>query len=417
MWLHWLIAALLIYNYALGERTEHLKPGAALFAVLQLHKSIGITVLLLSLWRLAIRLWRPLPAAVIDSPSAKYLSSAVHALFYVVMIAAPLTGWIIVSTAKIKIPTLLFGLIPLPHLPLAGMSHALHELAEEAHGLLSRLMLGLIALHVIGALRHQFMMKDRLFDRMMPTVRASWGAFAVAVALLGGSFALGRVGPIPGLADTATPIASGNATPANAKTETPVTTPENADLAKNEPDAADEANRDAEKTLPAGSVPKWQQLPGGQLGFNVTANGDQISGRFSNWSSNIVFDPERLDQSSIRATIDLASVASGDGERDAMLAGSDFFAIAAHPQATFASASIRGKGGNRYEARGNLTLKGISRPVRLNFTLDINGDQATAKGTATLSRGAFSVGVGQFEGDETISKNVSVNFNFTARKR
>lgn len=49
MSLHWLIAALLVYNYALGERAEHLRQGPALFAILQLHKSIGITVQLLSL--------------------------------------------------------------------------------------------------------------------------------------------------------------------------------------------------------------------------------------------------------------------------------------------------------------------------------------------------------------------------------
>ncbi len=357
------------------------------------------------------------PVAVVDSPAAKFLSSTVHALFYVVMIGAPLTGWMVVSTADIKIPTLLFGSIPWPHLPLAGTGHALHELTEEAHELLSKLMLGLIALHVVGALRHQFMMKDGLLDRMMPTARSGLGALVVALALLGGSFALGRAGPIPGMEAAPTPIASGSATPANAKAGTAVAKPENADLAKAEPDAADKTKLDAEEIAATGPVPKWQQSPGGHLGFTVTANGEQVNGRFGNWSSNIVFDPERLDQSSIRTNINLGSVASGDGERDAMLVTSDFFATAVHPQAIFTSNDIRSSGGNRYQARGTLTLKGISQPVRLNFTLDIKGDKATASGTATLFRNAFGVGSGQFEGGDAIGKTVTVNFNFTAMKR
>ena len=407
MALHWLIAALLVYNYALGERAEHLKQGAALFAVLQLHKSIGISVLLLSLFRLAIRLWRPAPLAVIDNPAAKYLSSAVHALFYVVMIGAPLTGWIIVSTAKIEIPTLLFGVVPWPHLPIAL---GWHKLAEDMHALLSTIMLALIALHVIGAVRHQFVMKDGLLDRMMPTTKAGLGAFAVAWAVLGGSYAFGTSGPIPGIEQTVAPVAVTKATPI----EPPL--PE-----AKQTDAPDEAVA-PDKTLPekeiaAGPVPTWQPSAGGQLGFTLTVNGEQVAGRFNRWSSKIIFDPERLNESSIRTSIDLASVATGDGERDNMLAGSDFFATAANPQATFTSTDIHNTGENRYQARGTLKLKGVSRPVRLDFMLDIKDDKATASGTARLSRSAFGIGTGQFEGDGTIGTSVAVNFRFTATRQ
>jgi cytochrome b561/polyisoprenoid-binding protein YceI len=405
--LHWLIAALLVYNYALGERAEHLRQGASLFAVLQLHKSIGITVLLLSVVRLAIRFWRPAPVAVIDNPAAKYLSSAVHALFYVVMIGAPLTGWIIVSTAKIEIPTLLFGVVPWPHLPFA---QGWHRLAEDTHALLSTLMLALIALHVIGAVRHQFVMNDGLLDRMMPTARAGLGAFAVALALLGGSYALGQVGPIPGIEAVSAPGIATETTPI----ERPLSEAKQTEA----PDEVTAPNEEVpEKEIAAGPVPSWQPAAGGQLGFNVTVDGEQVTGRFGRWSSMIVFDPERLDESSIRTSIDLTSVTTGDGERDNMLAGSDFFATAANPQAIFTSSDIRNTGGNRYQARGTLTLKGVSRPTRLDFTLDIKGDKATASGTATLSRSAFGVGTGQFEGDGTIGTSVAVNFRFNATRQ
>lgn len=405
MALHWLIAALLVYNYALGERGEHLRQGAALFATLQLHKSVGITVLLLSLLRLGIRFWHPAPAAVIDNQSTKYLSSAVHALFYIVMIGAPLTGWIIVSTAKIEIPTLLFGFIPWPHLP---VSQGWHRLAKDAHELLSNLMLALIALHVIGAVRHQFILKDGLLDRMMPTARAGLGAFAVALALFGGSYALGRSGPIPGIGAAMTPAVSPSPIAISEQAEIPLP-----DATKTE-DAKDAL---PEKAIAAEPVPTWQSASGGRLGFDVTVSGEQVTGRFSRWSSKIAFDPERLDQSSIRATIDLASATTGDGERDNMLSGSDFFATATHPQATFASTDIRSLGGNRYRANGSLSLKGVSRPVRLDFNLAIKGDKATASGSAILSRTAFGVGSGQFEGGDTIGTSVTVSFDFNATKQ
>src|SRR3546814_18586852 len=81
------------------------------------------------------------------------------------MICAPLTGWALVSTAKVKVPTLIFGLIPLPHLPLPMHGH---ELAEGAHGLLAWIGVALFLLHVAGALRHHILLRDGLIWRMMP---------------------------------------------------------------------------------------------------------------------------------------------------------------------------------------------------------------------------------------------------------
>ncbi len=404
--LHWMIAALLVYNYALGERAEHLRQGAALFAVLQLHKSIGISILLLSLLRLAMRLGRSQPASVTDNPPAKFLSSAVHVLFYIVMIAAPLTGWIIVSTAKIEIPTLLFGFIPWPHLP---VERAWHDIAEEAHALLSTLLLALIALHVVGAIRHQFFMKDGLLDRMMPTARAGLGAFAIALALLGSSFALGRAGPIPGMTQANATVKVASVPPVS---DAVVVTQQ--DAVEEKPDIVGKDEQSATKEIAAGPIATWQPDKGGRLGFTVSVNGEQAAGRFERWSSKIAFDPERLDESSIRASIDLGSVTTGDGERDSMLAGGDFFATSSHPQAVFTSTKIRSISGNRYRASGMLTLKGVSRPVSLDFTLNIKGDNATTSGSATLSRGTFGVGSGQFEGGDTIGSNVTVNFSFNA---
>src|SRR3954464_7035973 len=106
--LHWTIAALIILQLTLSYRMQGRSPEA--FAVVQFHKSIGITVLLLSLVRLAWRLIHPPP----PEPATlvgweKTLSAVVHWAFYVVMIGMPLTGWVMVSASRIELPTLLYG--------------------------------------------------------------------------------------------------------------------------------------------------------------------------------------------------------------------------------------------------------------------------------------------------------------------
>jgi cytochrome b561/polyisoprenoid-binding protein YceI len=440
MGLHWVIALLLVFNHALGERTEDLKQGFELFWVFQLHKSIGITILLLSLWRLWVRLRHPRPAALGSGWTDK-LASAVHWGFYTVMIGAPLSGWLIVSTAKIKIPTLLFGVIPWPHLP---VGRGLHDFAEGAHGVLATVAVILLVLHVVGALRHQFLLKEALVERMVPARRVGFGMAALLIGSLVASFALGRGIPAPqqGIAKidpVIAPAAVGAAPVATAVAETEkdedLEKVEDAEEAKVDP-AKDRAKAaapavvaaapvvpvalgDPEKlvsTTATGPVPAWTVQPGGRLGFTVSVNGETVAGRFDRWSSAIRFDPDQLAQSSITATIDLTSVSSGDGDRDGMLTGSDFFSTSAHPRATFTATKIRSTGPGRYTANGTLSLKGVSRPVPLNFTLDIKGDTAQASGAAQLDRRQFNVGEGQFSGTESIGANVTVSFSFIAKK-
>ena len=77
---------------------------------------------------------------------------------------------------------------------------------------------------------------------------------------------------------------------------------------------------------------------------------------------------------------------------------------------------IKSKGGNRYEAQGALQMKGVSKPVTLAFSLDINDKQAHASGTAKFDRREFGIGTGQFSDTGTISGDVTVDFAFRANK-
>lgn len=168
--LHWLIALMLIGLVVVGfvmgdlERSNPLK-----FQLYQLHKSFGITVLALSLLRLVWRLTHRTPPLPPESKRwEKALAHLTHFGFYALMIGLPLVGWLGVSTAPLKIPTVIFGLFTLPHLPflqgIAGISHDLFELHET----LAYILIGLFLLHVGAALKHHFMLKNDIVLRMTP---------------------------------------------------------------------------------------------------------------------------------------------------------------------------------------------------------------------------------------------------------
>lgn len=176
--LHWLIAALIVSNIALAWYFNTLH-GTTKIEPLQLHKSIGITVLILSVGRLAWRLAVPAPPL---PPSVRgwerRLAQTVHILFYVIMVGMPLSGWAAVSaSALIRIyPITLFHLAPWPaieplaNLPPTQMKLVGHQLTS-VHSLLAKLAYGLIALHVAGALKHQFISRDDVVARMIPWLR------------------------------------------------------------------------------------------------------------------------------------------------------------------------------------------------------------------------------------------------------
>ena len=205
MLLHWAIALLLVANFALGERSEDLAKGSELAWVMQLHKSIGITILVLTLWRLGLRLVTPRPAKVADSPLLQFASKAVHWGFYAIMLIVPLSGWLVISTSKTPTPLFVFDLVPWPLLPNFGRE--VHEIGEEVHAILAKSMIPLLALHLIGAVRHQFFMRDGLMERMVPVKRVSVFGFALLVASLVLAFVAATSWPAPGA------VAAGEALP------------------------------------------------------------------------------------------------------------------------------------------------------------------------------------------------------------
>ncbi len=171
--LHWIIAALVFANIVIGLRFDGMH-GLAKFSALQWHKSFGITVLLLTLGRLGWRLAHPAPPYPDDMPAwEKAAARATHWSFYALMLALPLTGWMMVSASPTNIPTVLYKVIPWPHigpihaLPMATRKGLEGQLAD-IHDLLAWGAILLIVLHVAAALKHQFWDRDEVLWRMLP---------------------------------------------------------------------------------------------------------------------------------------------------------------------------------------------------------------------------------------------------------
>ena len=172
--LHWTIAVAILGMIGLGWYMGELPRESPIkFQMYQLHKSIGIVILLLSLFRLGWRMTHTRPS--LPNNMAKwemFLAKAVVVLFYALMIGIPFIGWAIVSASPRNMPTMLFGAIPWPHLPILPTlenKKEVSEVLEEMHGFMAYSVLAMLALHVGGALKHHFIKRDDVLIGMMPS--------------------------------------------------------------------------------------------------------------------------------------------------------------------------------------------------------------------------------------------------------
>lgn len=167
--LHWVMALLIIFMLALGFLMGDF-PITIKFTAYNLHKSIGITIIALSLFRLVWRLLNPPPALPSTmSGREKFLAHAAHAMLYGLMIGLPLSGWLMVSALP-KYPIVFFGLGEAPFLPMPPLNDAkmVNAWLNEVHELLAYGGAALILLHLGAALQHHFVKRDAILLRMLP---------------------------------------------------------------------------------------------------------------------------------------------------------------------------------------------------------------------------------------------------------
>ena len=152
------------------------------------------------------------------------------------------------------------------------------------------------------------------------------------------------------------------------------------------------------------------------LEFTATQAGRAFTGGFSNFTADIVFDPDDLGAARIKVCVTTVSAKTGDRQRDAALPTTDWFSVKAHPTAEFVANKVERTGEGAYLAVGTLQLRGVERDLSLPFTLTIDGDKAVADGEATLLRTDFGVGQGEFATDEWVGLEVEVRFHLEANR-
>ncbi|MES1201348.1 MAG: YceI family protein [Pseudomonadota bacterium] len=444
--LHWAIAFAIVGQIALGwwmgDAMSDPARRAQAFAAIQLHKSIGLTILALSLIRLGWRLSHRAPPLPEHMPAwERLVARASHWLFYAIIILYPMTGWLYVSTGwsafdnhAFDVPTYYFGLFHVPHL--FGLNHAsdatrsaLAHTMFFTHEKLAWLTIAVLVLHVAAALKHHFVNRDEVLAHMVPGLKPRDAAIEMAPAtparrnLLIGGFALialaglalvsAFLNPPAPHAPPAAPTAETTAPFADTTTSAVATTTTAQTAVTTTAATTTATTTHATPTAPS----TWRVDPGqSAISFSSSVAGANFDGGFSRWHADIRFDPQNLAQSHAEVTIEANSIHTGDAQRDQALPEAEWFDVGSHPTATFRTTSITARGGNRYEAHGTLTIKGASTPVTLPFTLTINGDHASMRGQLSLDRLALNLGKASFPDESQVPRAVSVSVHVEATR-
>ena len=167
----------------------------------------------------------------------------------------------------------------------------------------------------------------------------------------------------------------------------------------------------------ASAAPAWTvDMAASKLAFKSSMGGTSFGGTFARWHADIHFDPKNLAGSSAVVKIEMASAHTGSSDRDEALPEDDWFATKKFAQATYAAKAFKDLGKGHYQAMGTLTMRGVTRPLVLPFTLQMQGKQVHMTGTTTIDRHVFGVGQGQFSGPESVPFNVQVDVSIAAKR-
>jgi cytochrome b561/polyisoprenoid-binding protein YceI len=382
--LHWLTALLILTAIPLGWIANQMPyaTGAELAAKAQLfsiHKTLGVAAFAVALIRIlwAFTQTRPEPVHP-DRRAETLLAELVHWALYLSLVIVPLSGWIGHAATDGFAPILWpFG----QDLPFVPTSERVAALAQSMHWVFTKVLVSAILLHIAGALKHALIDRDGVLGRMLRGTEAPARATG-AVHSKGPAFAALAI------------YAAG------------------AGLAWSMTAAAVEPATDQVPQTAAATSGNWA-VNEGNLGFSIKQMGADVEGRFAKWTADITFDETPVDgqNGTVTVTIDMTSLTLGSITDQAK--APDFFDVAGHPTAVFTAKILPAEGS--YIADGTLTLRGVTSPLQLPFSLTIAGDTATMTGLTTIDRRTF--GMGASYGDEaTVGFNAMVTATLTATR-
>jgi polyisoprenoid-binding protein YceI len=151
------------------------------------------------------------------------------------------------------------------------------------------------------------------------------------------------------------------------------------------------------------------------LRFSFRQAGAISTGRFGRFTTEFRFDASNLAASSLAVNVDIASLDTRDQERDDLLRGAELFQAAKYPGASFRSTSLLRRKDGSYEAPGKLTIRGISRPVRLPLAIQITHradlTNMRLRGTTVIRRLDFGIGQGDWKSTEWVDNEVQIQYS------
>ena len=377
---HWGMAALIAVLVLVGLFMTDMAYSPEKLELYALHKSFGLLVLFLILGR---RIWRfasPSPRPLGTHQNwEKALAKIVHVFFYLALAALPLSGWLMSSAGEFPVP--FFGL-QMPDL--TGKNEALFDVMKAVHGSLALILLAVLALHIAGAFKHHMMDRDETLTRMAS------GLKPVPVLLLTVAGVFFVVAGSLWLKGQGTPVqetAASSFQPGN-------------------PDHLSDKG--------------WVIVPEkSSLAFEAQMYGTAFTGAFHDFGGTILFDPDNLKAAKADIRMDMSSVVTGNKDRDSQILTADWFDVETFPEARFESLRFEAAGEGRYIVIGTLTIRDVSLPVSLPFTLTIQKDSegrdlAEMEGTLTLNRLDFGIGQGEWQDTKTVADRVSIKVSLTA---
>lgn len=371
---HWLIAGLIIGQYVLAKLAENAKANERILeqlALLANHKSIGITILVLAILRLAYRLKNPPKKIASDMPAWQHHASNVsHVLLYVFLFSMPLSGWLMSSAKAYSVSW--FNLFTLPDF-IAPHEYWAANL-KSIHYYLAEALFVVAIVHVAAALKHHFIDKDSVLTGMAG--RKSWALLAITVMISVGVF--GRL-----FGGSATD----NAPEVEAKVDSSVS---------------------SETQFAKSDLPLWQiDYADSYIKFTGDQAGAAFTGQWQQWQADIQFDAKQLSEARFNVSIDTGSGFSNDSERDETIRSSDFFDVAKFAQASYKAVNFSADGSG-FNSQGQLTMKGLSSSAILSFTVTEENGKTVLKGTAPLDRLVWNIGTGDWVDTDWVGQQVMV---------
>ncbi|MES2770957.1 MAG: YceI family protein [Pseudomonadota bacterium] len=147
-----------------------------------------------------------------------------------------------------------------------------------------------------------------------------------------------------------------------------------------------------------------------QISFVSKQMGVPVEGRFKKFDAKIAVDPAKPEAGRAQFEVDLGSIDTGNSEADSEVKGKSWFNTSLFPKANFVSKQVRSLGNGRYEALGQLTIKGVARDIAAPFSVKTENGVTLFEGSFTLNRLPFKIGEGVWSDTTTVADEVQVKF-------